>query len=132
MRAGADGPGAHRQPVGMDSGIPQGNLIRRLKLLWQVEVAQRFPIHADVPAREAVNRHQRRTRRRYASNQKFSASHADLLAAAFDARALSFGRCAGYYGYRVQLESGLLQFTPVAPTAPSSQLLRDRMKRWKG
>src|SRR5215472_6794721 len=77
-----DRPGAHRQPAGPDSGITQGNRIRRLKPLWQVEVAQRFPIHADVPAREAVKRYQRRARRRYASNQKFSASHAGLLAAA--------------------------------------------------
>src|SRR5262250_59900 len=83
MMPRADRPSAHSQPAGLDSGIPQGNPIRRLKLLWQFEVAQRFPIHADVPAREAVKRHQRRARRRYASNQKFSASHANLLAAAF-------------------------------------------------
>src|SRR5260370_28575030 len=79
MMPRADRPGAHRQPAGLDSGIPQGNLIRRLKLLWQVEGAQRFPIHADVPAREAVNGHPRRTPRRCASNQKFSASHATSL-----------------------------------------------------
>src|SRR5260370_37599876 len=76
MMPRADRPGAHRQPAGLDSGIPQGNRIRRLKLLWQVEVAQRFPIHADVPPGETVNAHPRPTRRPCASNPKFSAAPA--------------------------------------------------------